>query len=98
MSALHGVVEPADWIEPYDLTLKTARRSDRKVWSQRVLQSLNARLGALSGIVFEIHAGADYRDFGLVEGLKTKGAIVEVPTQGLTQGQQLAFYKNAEGR
>jgi hypothetical protein len=42
--------------------------------------------------VFEIHAGADYRDFGLADGLLQRGAVVTVPTLGLSQGRQLAFY------
>ena len=44
---------------------------------------------------FEIHAGSDYRDFGLTDGLLLRGALVVVPTLGLTQGRQLAFYANA---
>ena len=92
LSAKHGLVHPADVIVPYDETLTTASTKARRAWSARVLASLVADLGDLRGITFEIHAGAAYRDFGLVDGLRDTGAIVEVPAAGLTQGQQLAFY------
>jgi hypothetical protein len=32
--------------------------------------------------VFELHAGAAYRDFGVVDGLRQRGATAEVPAAG----------------
>lgn len=92
LSAKHGLVHPADVIAPYDETLTTASTKARRAWSARVLAALAAELDQFEGITFEIHAGAAYRDFGFVDGLRDVGAQVEVPAAGLTQGQQLAFY------
>jgi hypothetical protein len=92
LSAKHGLVHPADVIAPYDETLTTASTKARQAWSARVLAALVAELDQLEGITFEIHADAAYRDFGLVDGLRERGAQVEVPAAGLNQGEQLAFY------
>ena len=52
-------------------------------------------LGDLGAYEFEIHAGAPYRDFGLIEGLRSAGANFTNPTEGLRIGHQLAFYSKA---
>lgn len=93
LSAKHGVLDPAAVVSPYDETLQGASRSVKRAWSRRVLDELQAELGAFAGTVFEIHAGADYRDWGLAEGLRAGGGLVEVPAEGLVQGQQLALYR-----
>jgi hypothetical protein len=48
------------------------------------------------GIVFEAHAGSAYLDHGLADGLQARGAVVERPTEGLSFGRQLSFYKRTE--
>jgi hypothetical protein len=58
------------------------------------LTSWRKGLSSLRGVTFEIHAGSDYRNFGL-EGLIVCGASVEIPIEGVTQGQQLRFYMQA---
>ena len=93
LSAKHGVLGTDEIVEPYDVTLNNASIPDRRVWSRRVLEQLQRQLGELRGVEFEVHAGANYRDFGLVEGLRSSGAQVSVPAAWLSQGQQLAFYK-----
>jgi hypothetical protein len=79
-------------IEPYDRSLVDVGAGERQAWAKEVLRSIDDRLGNAVGMVFEIHAGAAYRDFGLVHGLHARGAEVVNPTAGLSQGQQLAFY------
>jgi hypothetical protein len=93
LSALHGLVAPDQRLEPYDETLRTASKAARQVWSERVLEDLSHRMGHLASHVFEVHAGKDYRGFGLVAGLKSAGASVEVPAAGLPLGRQLALYR-----
>jgi hypothetical protein len=66
--------------------------SERRRWSARVVQELAESVGAFAGVTFEIHAGSDYRDHGLVEGVLALGGRVEVPTRSMSQGAQLAFY------
>jgi hypothetical protein len=92
LSALHGLVDPSRVLEPYDHTLKDVSAIDRRAWSSGVVEDLKRTVGNLAGVTFEVHAGAEYREFGLREGLEREGAIVEVPTSGLRMGEQLSFY------
>ncbi len=97
LSAKHGLVRPDALLAPYDETLTGAGVNACRRWSGQVLSQLRAELGDLTGIVFEIHAGAAYRDNGLITGLMQAGAMVEVPAAGLSQGRQLALYKAGPG-
>ncbi len=92
LSALHGLVDPDQVIEPYDVSLADADEAFRARWSTAVLTQLERQLGRLDGTTFEVHAGSPYRDHGLVSGLRAEGATVEEPAAGLNFGQQLAFY------
>ena len=92
LSAKHGLVDPDTVLEPYDQTLKMAGTAERQQWSAAVLKALNLQLGSFSSTVFEIHAGDGYRAFGLEDGIRELGGQVTVPTDGLSLGQQLAFY------
>lgn len=93
LSAKHGLVDPDTLLEPYDETLESASRSQRQQWSEAVIRDLALELGAFRGITFEMHAGNEYRAFGLAAGLERLGGEVTVPTEGLGLGQQLAFYR-----
>jgi len=95
LSAAHGLLDPDQMIEPYDVALKDALPSARSEWAAEVLRSIDETVGDLGEHVFEVHAGSAYRDHGLVEGLRGRGAGVEIPTEGLNQGRQLAFYARA---
>ncbi|MBE3033746.1 MAG: hypothetical protein IMZ74_11185 [Actinobacteria bacterium] len=95
LSALHGLVAPGEELAPYDLKLKSLSQAERRAWSARVLTHLEAELGALDGLTFEIHAGASYTNEGLVRGLRVRGAAVELPAAGLGEAQELAFYHEA---
>ena len=92
LSALHGLVAPGEELAPYDLKLKSLSQAERRAWSERVLTQLEAELGAVDGLAFEIHAGASYTNEGLVRGLRSRGAVVELPAAGLGEAQELAFY------
>ncbi|HTP25090.1 MAG TPA: hypothetical protein VMK12_05440 [Anaeromyxobacteraceae bacterium] len=98
LSAEYGLVHPDRWIEPYDVTLKDESPARRRVWTQDVLAELSRVLGDLRGAVVEIHAGAAYRDSGLVEGIEDRGAVVAVPAESLGLGKQLRFYSEATER
>ena len=98
LSAKHGVLAPFDELEPYDVTLVGAPTSVKRAWSSRVTAELKDVLGDLAGMTFEIHAGRDYWGYGLVDSLRSAGAGVEIPTEGLTQGQQRRFYLDRVGR
>ena len=97
LSALHGLLHPDEVVSPYDVTLVGAPRAERTAWARRVLAQIGGELGDVSGVVFEVHAGAAYRDHGLVSGLRSRGARVEIPAAGLSQGGQLALYGRGPG-
>ena len=78
---------------PYEKTLTTASLAERRRWSERVLTNCGADFGEVEGHTVEIHAGAAYASFGLVEGLERAGAEVEQPLEGLGLGKRLAYYK-----
>ncbi len=58
-----------------------------------VLGQIDERVRLERGDVVECHAGANYLDFGLSDGLLRRGCVVENPTAGLRIGSQLQFYK-----
>jgi hypothetical protein len=94
LSALHGLVAPETLLEPYEKTLTTASVAERREWADRVLGQVFQAFGRdLRPISFEIHAGRAYEGFGLTQGLRRAGAVVELPLDGLTQGRRLAWYK-----
>ncbi len=95
LSAKHGVLAPEEQVHPYDETLVGKSPSDKRQWSTRVLSELEQTLSNIEGVTFEVHAGSDYRNFGLIDELTARGGLVNIPTEGLTQGQQLRFYAQA---
>jgi uncharacterized protein DUF6884 len=95
LSAEHGLVDPRTVLDPYDTSLTDSDSSTRRSWSQGVLRAIDTQISPAAGETFEIHAGANYRDFGLSEGLCARDCAVEVPASGMPIGTQLRFYKNA---
>lgn len=95
LSAKHGLLHPEAEIEPYDVALKDASAAVRRDWSRRVLEAVGREIRPRPGDVFEIHAGAEYRRYGLVTGGRLLGCEVVNPTEGLRLGQQLQFYERA---
>lgn len=98
LSAKYGVLAPSDELEPYDVTLVGAPTNVKREWASRVFTELRHRLGDIRGMTFEIHAGRDYWGYGLVDQLLRAGASIEIPTKGLTQGEQRGFYLERVGR
>lgn len=96
LSAKHGLLGPAERLAPYEETLKGKSRAHKRAWAGSILDALDREGIDYRSSTFEVHAGAEYRDFGLVDGLRARGARVEIPAEGLSQGQQLAFYGRAD--
>ena len=94
LSAKHGLITPEQAVQPYDEALTNKNTAERRSWAAFVLEQLCDRLGDLGSHRFEIHAGMPYVDYGLRTGLVAAGASVTVPTEGLRQGEQLAFYRD----
>src|SRR5687767_14748311 len=60
LSAKHGLVEPSEELDPYDVALVEAPRVRKREWAARVLDQLRERFEEVRGKNFEIHAGHDY--------------------------------------
>ena len=83
LSAKHGLVHPDTVIEPYDVALASKSSWERREWARLVIGQLRDQLGDLSANEYEVHAGAAYRDFGLVERLsRARGTYLPVTTLG----------------
>ena len=96
LSAKHGLLAPEVWIRPHDLALKDLKRGERRAWSRRVLDELRVRFPDLAGKTVECHAGKDYLDNGLEDGLRQAGAAVRRPLAGMRIGAQLRWCSNVQ--
>jgi hypothetical protein len=95
LSALHGLVAPEQVLAPYDVTLTSAPVARRRAWAGEVLRDLDRTVGDLRGAEVDVLAGAAYRDHGLLDGLRARGARVTVVAEGLSMGAQLAYLGEA---
>ena len=91
VSALHGLLDPDESVEPYDVALTDLDGPERHALAARVATALEDRVGSLAGRTLEVHAGNEYfRMLGL--GLRPLGATLFNPVRGLRIGEQLAWY------
>jgi len=88
LSAEHGLVQPERILAPYERTLNTMHKSDRKAWAARVKVQMDESLPAADRIV--VFAGMRYREF-LMDYLRQHAQTVEVPMEGLGIGEQLHY-------
>lgn len=82
LSAKYGLLKLNENIEPYDKTLNKMNVSEKKKWSNEILQKCEI----ISSTNFIFLAGENYRKY-LVEKLPH----YEVPMKGLQIGKQLQF-------
>lgn len=94
-SAQHGIVDPDQTLEWYDLSLKNASPDYRRQIGRGAASALEARFGPLDGKTFEIHAGAAYHE-ALAGPLAARGARLVNPVAGLRIGEQLHWYRPLE--
>jgi hypothetical protein len=91
LSAEHGLVRPDRGLQPYNLALGQLDARERREWGEQVVQALRKRFGSLCDKLFEVHAGAPYRD-AIGGPLARAGASIINPTEGLGIGRQLGWY------
>lgn len=98
VSAKHGLVDPDETLEPYDVTLAALRPAEREQWAERTASELVALYGdALDrgvDVQVDLYAGAPYRR-ALVPHLERPGFRVRAPLAGLRIGEQLAWLNRA---
>ena len=87
-------MSPDAVLATYHETLTDKGRADRRAWADRVLAQRRNALRNLGQYEFEMQAGQAYADCGLRSGLIAAGAAVTIPTEGLRQGEQMAFYRD----
>lgn len=88
LSSLYGLIRPEQFIQPYEYTLNSLGRSARRKWAKGVLDRLAPELAGHRRVV--MFAGERYREF-LIEPLQQRGLEVEIPMEGLRQGEQLEW-------
>lgn len=95
LSALYGLLPPDRVVDSYERAMTSLTRRERRIWSEAVLRDLETALGSLSLAHVEIHAGAEYSRWGLVDGLRQRGARVTLPLEHKSFGEQLQWYVRA---
>lgn len=95
LSAEHGLVDPGEWLEPYERYLPDTSREYRRAWGQKVAAQLERAMGSLAGLVIDVHAGAAYVE-SMAGALHEHGAEVVDQLQGLSFGRRLSWYLQHE--
>jgi hypothetical protein len=91
LSAEHGLVDPEQWLAPYERYLPDESSAYRRAWGIGVASDLEHVEGSLDGKVIEIHASAAYIAAVRLN-LQSLGAVVTDPLHGLSQGKRLQWY------
>lgn len=93
LSAKHHLLSPdGPPIEPYDETLSGAPVAEQREWAEETAEQLEKEGVFSSDTTLVIHAGHDYYDELLPH--VPDSVKVEIPTEGLTQGETLAWYND----
>lgn len=97
LSAKYGVVEPTQWIEPYDVRLGVSGGPPIHQWSENVISQLRALevRHEVQDMRLLILAGEAYRTPFIETAIHRVPWPVEVPMRGLGIGEQLRFLKQA---
>jgi hypothetical protein len=92
LSAKHGLVAPDQIIAPYERTLNSMSAPERRAWAAQVRAQMKRSLPDAERIV--ILAGLRYREY-LMDFLRQRAKIVDVPMEGLGIGRQLHYLADA---
>lgn len=95
-SAAHGLLPPDKELLPYDYTLKGQPPHVRAGWALQLVSDLLETFttgGKLHDVCVELHMGEDYADY-LTQIIPAIGMNVHWATKGMSQGEQLAWYKS----
>lgn len=95
LSAEHGLLDPEEWLEPYERYLPETSRDYRRAWGEKVATQLEQTVGPLAGAVVDVHAGATYVE-SVEEPLGRRGVTVLDQLEGLTFGRRLSWYLQYE--
>lgn len=91
LSAEHALVQPDEWLAPYERYLPDTPAAYQRAWGFFVAERLTLLIGPLNGRVVEVHASRDY--VSAIRGpLEAKGAKLNAPLDGLSHGKRLQWY------
>lgn len=93
LSALHGLVSPEADLDPYDVTLNTMNRLEKRAWGLMVAEQIERLCADPSEIV--MLAGSAYAD-PLMPFLQSKFERVFRPMSGLGIGRRLSWLDRAQ--
>jgi hypothetical protein len=88
LSSKHGLLEPGQMVEPYEMTLDRMSVEEKKQWSRGVLQSLFQSVTRQDEVVF-LAGNSFRRDLG--PALEERGIKTAAPLQSMGIGRQLAW-------
>jgi hypothetical protein len=88
LSAKHGLLNPDDMIEPYDLTLKGASKQFKSDWAKKVDEQIRTSIERQKHLI--VLAGDDYYT-PLVEAGKDSPLNFLAPMRGISLGNRLVF-------
>lgn len=91
LSAEHGLVDPEQWLAPYERYLPDESSAYRREWGVKVASELESVEGSLEGKVIEVHANAAYIS-AIRSNLQSRGAVITDPLRGLGLGKRLQWY------
>ncbi len=93
LSAKYGFLLPSDMIAPYNITLNSMSKSQRKDWAEKIFKQMETKLNLSDYKIVFFHAGKNYREF-LAEKFNDTNIVTKAPLQNLTIGKQLEWYDN----
>lgn len=88
-SAKHNLLHPDDYIDPYDVSIRTFSKKQRQYWATTVIEQLS-NYESPDNVTIYLHGGTIYRDV-LEPLLVAYGFNYHVPLKGLGIGAQLAW-------
>lgn len=91
LSAEHALVQPEEWLAPYERYLPDTPAAYQRAWGFFVAERLELLIGPLNGRLVEVHASREY--VSAIRGpLETKGAKLHGPLDSLSHGKRLQWY------
>jgi hypothetical protein len=92
LSAKHGLLEPNELVDPYDSSLATLTRDERRIWAERVLtQLLNAHKDVRR---FVLLLDDDYRDDLAPLLIQRKFELIE-PLSNFERSGRISFIRHS---
>jgi hypothetical protein len=95
VSAEHGLVQPQEWLAPYERYLPDTPGWYQDVWGAWVVARLRLLTGDLTDRTVELHLSQSYL-VHVAPRLERAGAVVRVPLADIPAEQHIAWYEQEE--